>query len=70
MKCERCGEGVVGKSHWQKVEGWVQKRSGGGSNHIAQKNYAHQYLCHPCMVLLKAGYKGGPGPHPGQQTLT
>jgi hypothetical protein len=70
MKCERCGIGVMGKAHWQKVDGWIQKRSRGGSNHITQKNYAHRFLCEPCMHLLKAGYKDGPGPHPGQQTLT
>jgi hypothetical protein len=71
MKCQRCDIGVVGKPHWQKVEGWVQKRQRGGSNHIALKEHKSVYLCEPCMHLAKAGMMDkNSGPIEGQTSLT
>ena len=68
MKCARCGAGVVGRAHWQKIEGWVQKRHGGGSNHVALKEYKPVYLCESCCVLLKSGQPWATADEIGEQT--
>ena len=54
MNCVRCDREIArGATYWAELTGWAQKRTVGGTNHVALREDTGRLMCDPCMHLEK-----------------
>ncbi len=54
-RCDWCDAEINRKRDYEKVEGWVQARSGGGVHHVRWKRSLNVWACRTCMDQLVSG---------------
>jgi len=60
VTCERCQREIArGATYWAQISGWEQKRSQGGTNHVALRKSLQKFMCAPCMSLEKGNVNRG-----------
>ena len=56
MNCHYCHEEIPSKRlAYQRVHGWEQHRSGGGTNHVTLREPGDEWACAHCIDKLKQG---------------
>lgn len=55
MICVKCENEIPrGAEMWREVTGWEQRRTQGGTNHIAKRVPTGKFMCSPCMHIERA----------------